>query len=173
VNGVAIPSQVYAEVAAGGTIPNFPEPFDSLLFTSGSFLFLDGGSLDLGLVRDSELNSRNRYRQAGRRSRARRTGEWSRCGHPGAVPQGSQPAAPGPAERLHSRRPIPRHRSGGVAALTQPQPPLPLRQHPDPMATTELIHHLFDAARGSIFDHQGDFAQPCIQACNACSSCLG
>jgi hypothetical protein len=63
VNGVTIPSQVYADVAAGGTIPNFPEPFDSLLFTSGAFLFLDGGSLDLGLVRDSELISRNRYQQ--------------------------------------------------------------------------------------------------------------
>ncbi|MFC5230274.1 major capsid protein [Pseudonocardia zijingensis] len=63
VNGVAIPSQVYADVAAGGTIPQFPTPFDSLLFTTGAFLFLDGGSLDLGLVRDSELNSRNRYQQ--------------------------------------------------------------------------------------------------------------
>jgi hypothetical protein len=63
VSGIAIPQQTYDDLAAGATIPPFPSPFDSLLFTSGSFLFLDGGSLDLGLVRDSQLNERNRYRQ--------------------------------------------------------------------------------------------------------------
>jgi hypothetical protein len=62
VNTVAIPAQVYADIAAGGDIPQFPTPFDSLLYPAGSFLFLDGGSLDLGLVRDSVLNTRNRYR---------------------------------------------------------------------------------------------------------------
>jgi len=63
VSGISIPQQTYDDLAAGGTIPAFPSPVDTLLYTSGSFLFLDGGSLDLGLVRDSQLNSRNRYQQ--------------------------------------------------------------------------------------------------------------
>lgn len=63
VNGVAIPSQTYDPASAGGAIPGFPDKIDSLLYAPGSFLFLDGGSLDLGLVRDSGLNARNRYRQ--------------------------------------------------------------------------------------------------------------
>lgn len=63
VNGVTIASQVYAEAAAGAVLPGYPNQVDALLFTTGSILFLDGGSLDLGLVRDSTLNSRNRYRQ--------------------------------------------------------------------------------------------------------------
>lgn len=63
VNGVAIPSQTYDNAAPGGAIPGFPDKIDSLLYAPGSFLFLDGGSLDLGLVRDSGLNARNRYRQ--------------------------------------------------------------------------------------------------------------
>ena len=63
VNGQTVPRQTYDVVAAGGAVPPFPTKIDSLLFVSGSWLFLDGGSLDLGLVRDSSLNSRNRYRQ--------------------------------------------------------------------------------------------------------------
>ena len=62
-NGVSIASQVYSEVAAGGVIPGYPDQVDALLFTTGGFLFLDGGTLDLGLVRDSVLNSKNRYQQ--------------------------------------------------------------------------------------------------------------
>jgi hypothetical protein len=63
VNGVSIASQVYANAAAGAAIPNYPAQIDALLFVTGTKLFLDGGNLDLGLVRDSSLNSRNRYRQ--------------------------------------------------------------------------------------------------------------
>lgn len=63
VNGVSIASQVYANAAAGAAIPNYPAQIDALLFVTGTKLFLDGGNLDLGLVRDSTLNSRNRYRQ--------------------------------------------------------------------------------------------------------------
>ena len=63
VSGITIPSQVYANVAAGSAIPGFPDQIDALFFVSGTKLFLDGGSLDLGLVRDSTLNARNRYRQ--------------------------------------------------------------------------------------------------------------
>lgn len=63
VNGVTIPSQTYDNVAAGAAIPGFPGKIDSLLYPKGSWAFLNGGSLDLGLVRDSQLNARNRYRQ--------------------------------------------------------------------------------------------------------------
>lgn len=63
VNGVSIASQVYANAAAGAAIPGYPDQIDALLFATGTKLFLDGGNLDLGLVRDSTLNSRNRYRQ--------------------------------------------------------------------------------------------------------------
>jgi hypothetical protein len=63
VNGVSIASQVYGNAAAGAAIPGYPDQVDALLFPTGSILFLDGGTLDLGLVRDSTLNSRNRYRQ--------------------------------------------------------------------------------------------------------------
>lgn len=62
VNGVSIASQTYGDAPAGSVLPGFPDQIDALLFTTGSFLYLDGGSLDLGLVRDSTLNSRNRYR---------------------------------------------------------------------------------------------------------------
>jgi hypothetical protein len=63
VNGISINSQTYPDAAAGSSIPGFPDTIDALLFQSGSWLFLDGGNLDLGLVRDSTLNDRNRYRQ--------------------------------------------------------------------------------------------------------------
>lgn len=63
VNGISIANQIYAEAAAGAAIPGYPDQIDALLFASGTKLFLDGGQLDLGLVRDSTLNARNRYRQ--------------------------------------------------------------------------------------------------------------
>lgn len=63
VSGVSIASQVYANAAAGTAIPGYPNQVDALLFPAGKMLFLDQGTLDLGLVRDSTLNSRNRYRQ--------------------------------------------------------------------------------------------------------------
>jgi len=63
VNGVTIAPQVYDDVAAGAALPGFPNQIDSLLYPAGSWLFLNGGSLDLGLVRDHELNAKNRYRQ--------------------------------------------------------------------------------------------------------------
>jgi hypothetical protein len=63
VSGVSIAGQVYPDAAAAAAIPGFPGQIDSLLYTPGSWLFLDGGELNLGLVRDSSLNARNRYRQ--------------------------------------------------------------------------------------------------------------
>jgi hypothetical protein len=46
---------------SGGALNEFPDTLVWFLFPEGSFLFLDGGTLDLGLVRDSTLNSTNDY----------------------------------------------------------------------------------------------------------------
>lgn len=45
------------------TVPmlKYPTTVEWFLFPEGTWLFLDGGSLDLGLVRDSTLNSTNDY----------------------------------------------------------------------------------------------------------------
>jgi antitoxin component of MazEF toxin-antitoxin module len=47
-------------VAAGG-LQSWPNRVEWFIFPEGAFLYLDGGSLDLGLVRDSTLNSQNDY----------------------------------------------------------------------------------------------------------------
>jgi hypothetical protein len=60
-NTIVYPQQYYNDLAAGGTVPEYPEAVDALLYREGDWLFLDGGTLDLGLVRDSQLNMRNRY----------------------------------------------------------------------------------------------------------------
>jgi hypothetical protein len=60
-NTVVFVNQFYADLAAGGTVPAYPTSIDAVLYREGDWLFLDGGTLDLGLVRDSQLNMRNRY----------------------------------------------------------------------------------------------------------------
>ena len=44
-----------------GAMLKYPTTVEWFLFPEGTWLFLDGGSLDLGLVRDSTLNSTNDY----------------------------------------------------------------------------------------------------------------
>ena len=46
---------------AGGATDDFPDTVQYALFLNGTFLHLDGGSLELGLVRDSTLNETNDY----------------------------------------------------------------------------------------------------------------
>jgi hypothetical protein len=58
---VVTPSQVYTLLAANAVVPPFITPVSTLLFREGDWLHLDGGTLDLGTVRDSTLNSRNRF----------------------------------------------------------------------------------------------------------------
>lgn len=53
--------QVYGAQAPGALL-DFPDNVVWYLFAEGTFLFLDGGTLDLGLVRDSTLNSTNDYK---------------------------------------------------------------------------------------------------------------
>lgn len=45
-----------------GALLEFPDAFTWFLFSEGSFLFLDGGTLDIGVVRDSGLVGTNDYR---------------------------------------------------------------------------------------------------------------
>lgn len=47
---------------ADGALLGFPADVIWYLFSEGTFLFLDGGTLDLGLVRDSTLNGTNDYK---------------------------------------------------------------------------------------------------------------
>jgi hypothetical protein len=46
---------------AEGALWSWPTEVEWFLYPEGSFLYLDGGTLDLGLVRDSTLNSVNDY----------------------------------------------------------------------------------------------------------------
>lgn len=50
----------FAAQSTGGLI-SWPNTVEWFIFPEGSFLYLDGGNLDLGLVRDSTLNSQNDY----------------------------------------------------------------------------------------------------------------
>jgi hypothetical protein len=52
--------QVFGAQADGALLP-FPEDALWYMFAEGSFMFLDGGTLELGIVRDSVLNSQNDY----------------------------------------------------------------------------------------------------------------
>lgn len=47
------------DVQADGVLAGWPATVVTYLFAEGAWLFLDGGSLDLGIVRDSTLNSVN------------------------------------------------------------------------------------------------------------------
>jgi hypothetical protein len=52
--------QVVAPQAAGALI-GWPDTVEILLFPTGTWVFLDGGELDLGVVRDSTLNGTNDF----------------------------------------------------------------------------------------------------------------
>jgi chemotaxis protein histidine kinase CheA len=45
-----------------GSLLEFPDSFSWFLFAEGTFLFLDGGTLDLGIIRDSSLVGTNDYK---------------------------------------------------------------------------------------------------------------
>lgn len=53
-------SQVFGAQSDGVLLP-FPTTCVWFLFAEGSFLYVDGGTLELGIVRDSTLNSHNDY----------------------------------------------------------------------------------------------------------------
>ena len=53
-------SQIFADQGDGALV-TFPSHANWFLFAEGSFMFLDGGTLELGIVRDSVLNSTNDF----------------------------------------------------------------------------------------------------------------
>jgi hypothetical protein len=54
--------QIFGSQEAGAALLAFPTTVIWYLFSEGTFLFLDAGTLDLGLVRDSTLNGTNDYK---------------------------------------------------------------------------------------------------------------
>lgn len=58
---VVVPAQFYTTLTTGSPVPGFPDAVSTLLFREGDWLHLDGGTLDLGTVRDSTLNGQNRF----------------------------------------------------------------------------------------------------------------
>jgi hypothetical protein len=59
-DGAAGAGQVFGTQDPGALV-EFPDEVRWYIFPEGSFLFLDGGTLELGLVRDSVLNATNDY----------------------------------------------------------------------------------------------------------------
>lgn len=53
---------LFTGVQAAGALNDFPATIKWWIFAEGTFLFLDGGTLDLGIVRDSTLVGTNDYR---------------------------------------------------------------------------------------------------------------
>lgn len=53
--------QIFTAQTPAAALQDFPNHLFAYLFPEGSFLFLDGGTLDLGVVRDSTLNSTNDF----------------------------------------------------------------------------------------------------------------
>lgn len=58
---IVVPAQFYTLLTPESAVPGFPDAISSLLFAEGDWLYLDGGDLNLGVVRDSTLNSDNRF----------------------------------------------------------------------------------------------------------------
>jgi chemotaxis protein histidine kinase CheA len=56
------PDQNYFGAQGAGALLEFPDTFSWYLFAEGTFLFLDGGTLDLGIIRDSSLVGTNDYK---------------------------------------------------------------------------------------------------------------
>lgn len=54
-------AQFYTLAAAQAQVPGFPDTVMMNLFPEGDWLLLDGGELNIGIVRDSATNARNRY----------------------------------------------------------------------------------------------------------------
>lgn len=57
-----IPAQAYGAFTPAGAVAAFPAKIEANLWVEGDMLHLDGGTLDLGVVRDSTLNQRNEYK---------------------------------------------------------------------------------------------------------------
>jgi hypothetical protein len=61
ISGVAIPAQKFGSQTTGSALAAWPSHACFTIFAEGSYQFLDGGRLDLGVVRDSTLDATNDY----------------------------------------------------------------------------------------------------------------
>jgi hypothetical protein len=52
----------YSDAQGSGAMNEFADTFTWYMFAEGTFLFLDGGTLDLGVIRDSTLVGTNDYK---------------------------------------------------------------------------------------------------------------
>ena len=59
---VASPDMTVFGAQGAAALLEFPDTFDWFLFAEGTVLFLDGGTLDLGIIRDSSLVGTNDYK---------------------------------------------------------------------------------------------------------------
>lgn len=59
--GLAVAQDWAAQAGLSAGLQDFPDNMVWYMFAEGTWLYLDGGTLDLGLVRDSTLNSTNDY----------------------------------------------------------------------------------------------------------------
>jgi hypothetical protein len=55
-------STSFATTQGANALVEFPDSFAWYIFAEGTFLFLDGGTLDIGIIRDSTLVGTNDYR---------------------------------------------------------------------------------------------------------------
>ena len=58
----SLDQNVFSAQSADAALNEFADSFTWYLFAEGSFLFLDGGTLDLGIIRDSTLVGTNDYK---------------------------------------------------------------------------------------------------------------
>lgn len=58
----SLDQNVFGAQSASAALNEFADSFTWYLFAEGSFLFLDGGTLDLGIIRDSTLVGTNDYK---------------------------------------------------------------------------------------------------------------
>ena len=59
---VGSPDLTFFGAQGAAALLEYPDTFDWYLFAEGTFLFLDGGTLDLGIIRDSSLVGTNDYK---------------------------------------------------------------------------------------------------------------
>jgi hypothetical protein len=58
---IVVPAQFYSPLVTGSEVPGFPDAVSGILFREGDWIYMDGGELNMGIVRDSTLNSLNRF----------------------------------------------------------------------------------------------------------------
>lgn len=58
---VVVPAQFYSPLVTGTEVPDWPSAVSGILFREGDWIHLDGGELNMGVVRDSTLNGLNRF----------------------------------------------------------------------------------------------------------------